>query len=99
MEKGIDTGAKLNLIIDGLLNMPVTYVPTSGNVHETTSLNVLIDELLNKDHPWLTEWTGEVLKLLLILDRGYWDKKRFLEWEEHGISFLCPRKRKVLTGV
>ena len=99
MEKGIETGAKLNLIIDGLLNMPVTYVPTSGNVHETVSVNVLIDELLNKDHPWLTEWTGEMLKLLLILDRGYWDKKRFLEWDEHDIAFLCPRKRKVLTGV
>ena len=76
----------------------MTYVPTSGNVHETVSVNVLIDELLNKDHPWLTEWTGEMLKLLLLLDRGYWDKKFFLEWEEHGITFLCPQKRKVLTG-
>ena len=79
--------------------MPVTYVSTSGNIHETVSVNVLIDELLNKDHPWLTEWTGEMLKLLLLLDRGYWDKKRFFVWEGLGIAFLCPRKRKVLTEV
>ena len=98
MEKTSEFGAKINLTIDCILHMPLNYIPTTGNVHETKSIDVLIDELLKRGHPWLVTSYKRQLRMFLILDRGYWDKHRFLWWAEHGVGFVCPRKRKTLTG-
>ena len=94
----IDFGAKINLMIDALLNMPFNYVPTIGNVHESRSIDVLITDLLKNGHPWLKKLGNYPLKPLLILDKGYWNKKRFIEWTNSNIGFIIPRKKKSLTG-
>lgn len=93
----IEFGAKINLMIDALLNMPFNYVPTIGNIHETKSLDVLIKDLLVNSHPWLEKLSDHPLTPLLIIDKGYWNKNRFIDWQKQNIGFIIPRKKKALT--
>lgn len=91
-------GAKVNMIIDTILNMPMNYIPTSGNVHEARSVDPLIDDLIENSHPWLKKLGKGTLKPLIAIDKGYWNKERFFDWTRNQIGFIIPRKRKSFTG-
>ena len=92
-------GAKINLMIDALLNMPFNFIPTAGNVHESRSVNVLVTDLLKNNHPWLKKLNSHPLKPLLILDKGYWNKKRFVEWQKQQNRLHYSTQEKILDWI
>lgn len=90
-------GAKINLMIETILNMPFNHIPTTGNVPETISVNPLMDDLIENSNPWLKKLGRSTLKPLVAVDKGYWDKERFFDWTRNQIGFIIPRKRKAFT--
>jgi hypothetical protein len=98
-ENVAEFGAKLNFGIDNILNMPINFIPTQGNIHESTTIDLITDDLIVNSHSWLKKAFNKQLNPLIIMDKAYWNKKRFINWTKRNIGFIIPRKRKNLTGV
>ena len=96
-EGDIRCGAKINLLIDCTTGMPFNYIPTEGKIHESNSFNAFIEDLLVHSHPWLKNGDKQPITPIFIQDKGYWNKKRFIELSESNCGFIIPRKRKMLT--
>lgn len=48
--------------------MPLTYAPTSASYPETTTTEVMVEDLLKLLHSWLTLPEKRKLKPLIVLD-------------------------------
>lgn len=89
-------GAKLNLIIDGMVNNPLVHTPTDGGVHETKVIDLNLKEILEFTPKWFKDSRNKKLQPLMIFDKGYWDKNRFKEWTKNNIGFIIPNKKNQL---
>jgi len=95
-ESKSEHGAKLNLIIDGLVNSPLVHTPTDGSVHETKVIDQNLKEILEFAPKWFKDSRKGTLQPLIIFDKGYWDTKRFKEWTDKKIGFIIPKKKNSL---
>ena len=95
-ESKSEHGAKLNLLIDGLVNSPLVHTPTDGSVHETKVIDQNLKEILEFAPKWFKDSRKRTLQPLIIFDKGYWDTERFKEWTNNKIGFIIPKKKSSL---
>ena len=91
-------GAKLHLLIDLLNGYPVNYIPSGANEHDSPYANVLIDNWIDNEKYWLKNDRKRKMIPLITVDRGYWNKDRFLDWTSRNILFITPRKKRTLVN-
>jgi len=91
-------GARLHLLIDLFNGYPVNYIPSGANEHDSPYANILIDDWIENQKYWLKKDSKNNLVPLITADRGYWNRKRFLDWTSRNILFITPRKKRTLTN-
>lgn len=89
---------RLNTLMEGFHGIIVNYQPAKGNQHESP----LTDELFKETEcmePWLKEFPQiQKLRPFQVMDRGYWNVKRFKEFDRRNWGWSIPRKKKSLVG-
>ena len=90
-------GAKLHFMVDLFNGYPINFVPTGAHEHDTKYVDLLVDDWIYHNNSWLKDSHKKPLIPTLILDKGYWNYKRMLNWCKGGIKFIIPRKKRMLT--
>ena len=90
-------GVKLHFMVDLFNGYPVNFVPTGAHEHDTRYVDLLVDDWLSCNNLWLKSNNKKSLAPIFVLDKGYWNYSRMLNWSERGIKFVIPRKRRMLT--
>ena len=89
--KSIEKGIKIHLAaLLGKLTLPLTAMITPGDVSEQKEFDYVLDDC---------SIMIDLMKVILVFDKGYWNFDRFADLTERGIRFITLMKKGTVYEV
>jgi len=89
--KSIEKGIKIHLAaLPGKLTLPLTAMITPGDVSEQKEFDYVLDDC---------SIMIDLMKVILVFDKGYWNFDRFADLTERGIRFITLMKKGTVYEV